>query len=204
MGNGRGTCPLFLTSSRSSKSSRPAVRATETYCTFLQSPEALGVYTAPDQSQALPPPRSPAPPFTGVGGGGREGRGRCAGESSRLPEQQPGHRPDAHCPGSQDAGERAPQSARGRYADGGACGQRGLRTPHAAPGACCHGVGDRDGRLGDARLRSCRSPAPHRSGPAESSGVAGGCSRVRLPAPSPPAPCRPVGGGARSGAGAVT
>lgn len=105
-------------------------------------------------------------PYASVGGSGREGRGWYASESSHLPEKQPGHRPDAHGPGSQDAGERAPQrSACGPCEDRGASGRRSLRTPHAAPRECCHGVGDRDGRLRDARPRSCSSPASHSSGP---------------------------------------
>lgn len=73
--------------------------------------EDLGVWTAPH-----PPVPQPRPSFTSVGGGGSEGRGGC-GESSRLPEVQPGHRLDDHGRDSQDAGERAPQSARGRTAD---------------------------------------------------------------------------------------
>ena len=73
----------------------------------------LGNLECSPPSQTLTPPhsRGPAPPLTGDEVGVVERCGWRAGEPSRLPEKQPGHCPDGHRWGSQDAGERAPQKS---------------------------------------------------------------------------------------------
>ena len=73
----------------------------------------LGNLECSPPSHTLTPPRfrGPAPPLTGDEVGVVERCGWRAGEPSRLPEKQPGHCPDGHRWGSQDAGERAPQKS---------------------------------------------------------------------------------------------
>lgn len=111
-GGGGGRCrnlqPLFLNSFY-----HPTVLGSRE--ARLQSEElrGLGNLECSPPSQTLTPPHSqgPAPPLTGDEVGVVECCGRRAGESSRLPEKQPGHCPDGHRWGSQDAGERAPQKS---------------------------------------------------------------------------------------------
>lgn len=151
----------------------------------LQTAEDLESRLLPTRrpSQPRPHSHSPAPPFTSVGEGGSEGCSWCAREPSRLPEKQPGHSPDAHSPGSQDAGERAPQrSARRRKADWGACARLMPLLERAATELV---TGTEDS---DARLRPWHFPAPRSSAPPKAPALREGetlAASFALPPPRP-------------------
>lgn len=171
----QSTWPLFLTSSCSPYSSRVVSQSTMKY---LCKPRKAPTYPP---LKPRPHSRSPAPPFTGVPRGGSEGRDGCAGEPSCLPEKQPGHHSDGHGPGSQDAGEERAWKK---------CGRRSLRTLHAAPRARCHGISDRDGSLAARTLSVLPFPGSPEPRPAK--------------VPTSQERALPVGGGARSGASALS
>lgn len=193
-----GTWLLCLPSSSSPYSSRGARRGTVKHlCKPRRGPGSL------DCSPPCGPPNpalTPAapPPFTGVGRVGGAGGGGRACEPSRLPEEQPGDRPEGHGPGSQDAGERAPhRSARGRNAEERAPASR--RSYSALPRSLRPGRKTRCAHAGGPTV----PPFPAAPAP-ESSGVAGGSRPTPSLAPvAAPPLVVPLGGGARSDASAV-